>query len=136
MTNETGYYYFIRAAWEGHPETPSDVGMKFVKTLDALSAVNPIFADWQIADFHADFGLPLASARSRIAEIIESNVACDDFDKPDPDQGYSAVAMAGTFKDPRSTALCIRAGGKYECEAELEIGNLIHHVLPDLSVVT
>ncbi len=136
MTNETHYYYFIRSEWKGRSETPSDIGMKFVKTLDALSAIDTIFAGWQIADFQTDSGLSLASARSRIAELIESNVSRDDFEKPDPDHGYSAFALAGTFKDPRSAALYVNAGGKYECDAKLEIGDLMRGVLPDLSVVT
>jgi hypothetical protein len=110
--------------------------MKFVETLDALSGIDPIFAEWQIADFRADSPFSLVSARSRIAAITESNVARNDFDEPYPDEGYHGVALAGMFKDPRSALFNVHAGGKYESDTELEIGDFIRRVLSDLSVVT
>jgi Immunity protein 52 len=136
MISETRYYYFIRSGWKGRPQMPLDIGMKFVNTLDALSGIDPIFSDWQIADFHNESSFSLAFARSQIAAIIESNVARNDFGERYPDAGYDAVAMAGIFKDPRSVFFKIDAGGKYASNAELQIGDFIHGVMPDLSVVT
>jgi hypothetical protein len=39
--NEPFYSYFIRSGWEGRVESPAAIGTKFVKTLDALSGVDP-----------------------------------------------------------------------------------------------
>jgi hypothetical protein len=136
MKTETHYHYFIRSSWEGRPETPSDIGAKFVETLDELGAVDPIFAAWQIADFHAESPFSLESARSRIAAIIESNVARDDCDQPCTNDGYHGVALAGTFKNARSAFFSVHAGGKYASRTELEIGDFLRRVRPDFSVVT
>jgi len=41
--NEQFYTYHIRSGWKGRVESPAALGAKFVKTLDALSRVDPIF---------------------------------------------------------------------------------------------
>jgi hypothetical protein len=42
---EPFYSYFIRSSWEGRVESPAVIGRKFVKTLDALSGIDPILAN-------------------------------------------------------------------------------------------
>jgi hypothetical protein len=71
-----------------------------------LSGIDPLFASWQInrnwkiTEDEQPRLVPLAAARKRIAEIVKSGVARDDFDEPTPRYGYSVLATAGA-RGPR-----------------------------------
>ena len=81
MTTAPYYEYSIRSQWQGRVDTPSAIGAKLLDTLDALSAIDPFFSNWLIAEFpNPSSGdettdilnmkvIPLASARPRVAEI-------------------------------------------------------------------
>jgi hypothetical protein len=107
------YRYFVHAKWaETSSETPAAIGATFLKTLDALSGVDPFFAGWQvfrnlqIAEDEQPRQVPLDAARKRITEIVESGVARNDYDEPEPIYGYSAVATAGV-RGPRYVTLSV-----------------------------
>jgi hypothetical protein len=96
------YRYFVRGQWVGPAdEKPSLIGAKFLKTLDALSDIDPLFAGWQftgrwqIPEEHRSSFIPLDAGRKRIVEIVESGVYIDDFNKPRPEYGHSVFAVAG-----------------------------------------
>ncbi|HWX83948.1 MAG TPA: hypothetical protein VNZ48_10170 [Xanthobacteraceae bacterium] len=131
---EPFHSYSIRSEWKGRVDTPATIGAKFVKTLDALSSVDPIFANWVIADIRNSSSLSLDDARPRIASLIEDGVVRDDFKLPAPRFGYHARALAGQDGDPRSATFWLDAGGKDDGRTELEFANL--NVPPDLAVVT
>jgi hypothetical protein len=127
--------YSIRSRLPINLESPASIGAKFVETLDALSRVDPtIFTNWAVMDLPAVSSLPLAAARSRIADIVENNVSRDDFHAPDPDYGYSAVAFSDNVVESRRVHLRIRSGGKFERTTCLETGDW--KVLPDPTIVT
>jgi hypothetical protein len=127
--------YSIRSALPSHPESPASVGAKFLDTLDALNRIDPeIFANWKIMDFPAVASLPLAAARSRIAAIIENNVARDDFKRPEPYRGYTASAFTDNAVEPRNASLRIRAGGGEAGDTMFETGR--YKVAPDPAMVT
>jgi hypothetical protein len=128
------YRYFVRSGWEGRSDTPPVIGAKFLKTLDALSGIDPILANWKIIDAYNTSSFSLVAARQRIAAVIENNVARDDSDQPSPVYGYHAHALAGRFKDPRSVGFTVDAGGKFAGRTFLEFGE--HDVAPDLTIVT
>ena len=126
--------YNIRSAWRGRVETPASIGQKFLKTLDALSAIDPVFfANWEVTDSRALSSLTLDEARPRIAGLIEKNVVLDDFRKPSPEYGYHASARVGRFKDPRSASMYVDAGGKFDGGTQLQFGEW--DVPPDLGLV-
>src|SRR5580692_10155761 len=129
MTNQMNYHFFIRSRWRGRSETTTAISEKFIETLDALSAIDPIFTDWQVFNNRDMSSFSLASARSLVAAAIESNVVRDDFDRPSTDDGYHATAMAGTFKDPQSVTFKADAGGKFNGGTKLAFGH--HDVTPD-----
>ena len=130
---EPFYCYLIRSGWPERVDTPAAIGAKFVKTLDALTGLDPIFATWKI--FDARNISSLSAARSRMAAIVENNAARDDFDKPVPlYRGYRASAMAGEFRDPRSVSFSVTAGGRYENGTKLEFGE--YDAPPDLTIIT
>jgi hypothetical protein len=146
MTPEPFYNYFIRSTWHGRVETPAAIGAKFLNTLDALSGIDRIFSGWKIFDFpnpcSGDLmtdslnikATPLASARPRIAQIIENYVARDDFNEPIPSFGYHATALTSEIDGPRVACLSVLAGGKRQGRTMLEFGG--YHIPSDLTIVT
>jgi hypothetical protein len=116
------YSYFIRSDWKGRVETPAALGAKFVKTLDALSRVDPIFANWQLAGAFDSPTVPLEEARSNIADLIEDCVSRDDYNEPDPYYGYHPKALAGESRDARSVIFGLDAGGEHDGSTKLTFG--------------
>lgn len=112
----------------------NSIGAKFVNTIDALSSIEPLLANWEIIDARALSSLSLAAARPRIARIIEDNVARDDFDKPFPVYGYHASARISRVRGPRNVSFRLHAGGKLVGDTMLTFGE--HDVAPDLTIVT
>jgi hypothetical protein len=134
MSGDIPCRYFIRSGWGERTETPTDIGLKFLKALDALSHIDQIFENWQVFELRSRSSLSLDAARSRIAQIIENDVTRNDFGKPASVYGYPAVARAGVFKNPRSVTFSVRAGGKHENGTKLEFGE--YDVAPDLAIIT
>ena len=133
--NDITFEYSIRSDLPGHPEEPASLGAKFVDTLDALSRIDPtIFTSWEVMDMPARDSLPLAQARHRIGSIIEKNVTRDDFRRPEPYYGYSAVAFTGNVAKSRRVSLRIKAGGNRKGRTTLETGDW--KVFPDPAIVT
>jgi hypothetical protein len=130
---EPFYRFFIRSGWPELIEAPAAIGAKFLRTLDELSVADSIFATWKVFDARDVSSLPLTQARSRIAAIVENNVARDDVDKPSLVNGYRISALAGKFRDPRSVSFTVKAGGRYENYTKVEFGE--YDVAPDLAIV-
>jgi hypothetical protein len=105
-----------------------------VNTLDTLSRIDPLCANWRIIDAHNASSSPLEVARSRIADIIENNVARDDVGGPDPDFGYYASARTNKNNDPRNVRFGIEAGGHRSSRAALDFGD--YKVAPDLTIIS
>jgi hypothetical protein len=131
------YRYFVRGQWVGSAdEKPAVIGAKFLKTLDALSDIDPLFAGWQFTgtwqlpeERRADF-IPLDAGRKRIVEIVESGVYIDDFNKPRPEWGHSVFAVAGA-RGPRHVSLMASTDGQ---DFQLSFGE--YGLTTDLSIVT
>lgn len=130
------YRYFVRGQWPGPAdEKPAVTGEKFLKTLDSLSAICPIFSGWQllrnwnIAEDERPRRLPLANARNRIVAIVQSGIDHDDFGTPIPIYGYSVVATAGA-RGPGRVTFTVRTGAQ---SFELSFGE--HNIASDLSIV-
>ena len=130
------FNYYIRSGLPSNPESPASLGAKFVRTVDALSGIDPaVFSNWKVMDYPARDSLPLAAARSRIAAIIDNNVSRDDFGQPNPYRGYSAGAYTDRGSpSSRGMSLRIRAGGKNAGETSLMAGK--YNIFPDAAVVT
>ena len=78
--NKDPFLFAIVLARLQRRETPAVIGQKFLDTLDALSAIDPLFTQWKVLDFVAMKAIPFAAARPRITAIIESNVRRDSYD--------------------------------------------------------
>jgi hypothetical protein len=131
------YRYFVRGSSLGPAnEKPAVTGAKFLQTLDALSGVDPLFAGWQftgawqILEEHRSSFVPLADGRKRIAEIVESGVYIDDFNKPRPEYGHGVHAVAGA-RGPRHVGFTASTSRQ---SFELSFGE--YNIASDLSIVT
>jgi hypothetical protein len=104
-------------------ETPAVIGAKFLDSLDALSHIDPLFTDWNVLNRPAWVSLPLA--RTRIAAIIESNVARDRDGQPRPESGYSAIGETNNAILSRIVTLRVQAGGVVMDEMMLQVGDFL-----------
>jgi hypothetical protein len=136
MMSEPYYTYGIRSICGVRRESPASLGTRFVQTLDALSRIDPLCANWEVIDGHAQSSSSLDVARSRIAAIIENNVARDqdNFDRPVPKHGYHASARTNMDSDPRNVTFRFRAGGERIGRTELDFGD--YQLATDLRIVT
>ena len=137
MTTSINYDYSVRGRWVGPAdEAPAVTGAKFLKTLDALSGVDPLFAGWQVnRNWKIDEDgqprlIPLDAARKRIAAIVETGVADNDFNEPEPMSGYSVLGTAGA-RGPRRVAFSADTGNQ---TFNLSFGEW--NLASDLSIVT
>jgi Immunity protein 52 len=137
MTTGIDYEYSVRGSWLGPAsEKPAITGAKFLKTLDALSGIDPIFSGWmftgawQLSEGHRDRYVPLAVGRERVAEIVEQGVYIDDSKEPCPELGHSVFAIAGP-RGPRRISLT--ASTKRQ-SLHLQFGEW--NIASDLSIVT
>jgi hypothetical protein len=131
------YRYFVRGSWTGPAdEKPAVTGAKFLQTLDSLNGVDPLFAGWQftgrwqLPEEHRSSFVPLAAARKRIVEIVESGVYIDDFNKPCPEYGHWVAAVAAP-RGPRHVAFSASTKRR---SFELSFGE--YDIASDLSIVT
>lgn len=134
--SEPYYTYGICSICGVRRESPASLGTRFLATLDALSKIDPLCANWEIIDAHALSSSPLSVARSRIAAIFENNVARneDNFNKPIPDYGYHATARTSMDRDPRNVSFTVDAGGRLESRADLDFGD--YKLAPDQAIIT
>jgi hypothetical protein len=122
--NESAFDYSIRSELPAHPEEPASLGARFLTTLDALSDIDPIFADWQVMDYPARDSFPLATVRPRMPALIEKNAQPDDWRVPHPEWGYTLGAYTETTDARRRMRLRINAGGeRKKGDTSLELGS-------------
>ena len=116
------YSYSIYSSWRSRPETPEVIGQKFLRTLDALSQLDPALRSWIVADGLSDEGTPLDQARREIADIVEGGLRSGDDDIPDVRYGYAMFACNHNHTDPKLFGLSVYAGGEVENQTTLDTG--------------
>jgi hypothetical protein len=128
--NEHPFNFSIYYGPPRRGETPAVIGAKFLQSLDALSRIDPLFANWNVLDLPALASLPLAVARPRIATIVENNVVRDDDGEPEPEFGYSAIGVTETAIPSRIVDFSVKGGGLFRDEMKLRIGDFIYPTDP------
>jgi hypothetical protein len=117
-----GIYYELPRRYE----TPGIIADKFLRSLDALSQIDPLLANWKVLDLLAEVSLPLAVARQRIATIVENNVDRDDDGQPEPASGYSAIAVTDNAIRSRIVTFSVGAGRVLRDEMMLRVGDFLY----------
>lgn len=132
-------HYSISAQWWAGDEDAATVGVRLLETLDRLSLLAPAWRNWELLDRPGAEEVLLADARSGMTEFVELNTYRDDYDEPDPDEGYTLVtwsqAIAGEPDPPRKTNLTINAGSRWRNNILFEVG-AGYKTLPDFALIT
>src|SRR6185437_5450683 len=98
-----GLIYDIMAYWGPRADTPEALAPRFLRTLDALSAVDPAFSHWQIGRRR---GIDLAPLS--LAQVVK--YIADGGGEGVPSSGYSFLALAKVEPPSRRLALRFHAG--------------------------
>ena len=137
--------YQILSEWRERPETASDVGEKYLRTLDALQRVDPIFSDWGTAtetdwetgDARA-YRVPVDHVRADVTTFVEANVRLNDWGEPNPVDGYWLWAAnhfhEGPSRNDRSMQLVLHTGSEWDNDYSLQAG--LETTPPDPSIIT
>jgi hypothetical protein len=138
----------ISGGWNWRKETASELGNRFLRTLDRLTAINPHFSSWQLTDLDFDIdelrrsddpklnSFRLESVRSRFTEIVERGVATNDDREPEPVYGYTIMAYNyGDEPNPFSVGLSARGGGGPSAGSYVSFSTDSNQV-PDPSIVS
>jgi hypothetical protein len=131
--NEHAFRFGIYYRVPRRHETPAVIGAKVVASLDALSRIDPLFADWKVPHRPTMTYLPLAVARTRIAAIVEDNVVRNKSDQPEPESGYSMIIVTDSAIPSRIVRLFVSGGGLSRDELMLLVGDPLYPT--DLSIV-
>jgi hypothetical protein len=128
--NERPSYFGIYYGLPLRRETPAVIGAKLLDTLDALSRIDSLFADWRVPDNPTMTSLPLALARPRIAAIVENNVARDKYDQPRPKSGYGMIIVTNNTIPSRIVKLFVDGGSVSRDELMLLVGDPLYPTDP------
>jgi hypothetical protein len=135
----TAVCYDIDSRWLDRPEAPAEIGNKFLRTLDVLERIDPIFSDWGTGDIEKNpTGTSIDQLRPSFPAFVESCVNRDDWNQPNPDGGYWLWA-SNDFRsfpraNPRSMNVHVVAGSKSINHCALHAGQ--RYLPPDPSVIT
>ena len=67
--------YYIKASWEGRAETPDELAVRFLRLIDSLKQIDPVFSLWTCG---AKRPKKFETMRDRYAEEIAADVTTDD----------------------------------------------------------
>jgi Immunity protein 52 len=128
--NERPFFFGISYGLPGRCESPAVIGAKLLDTLDALSGIDPLFADWIVPENPTMTSWPLAVARPRIAAIVEDNVVRDKSGQAQPKSGYGFITVTKNAIPSRIVKLFIRGGSPDRDELMLLVGDPLYPTDP------
>ena len=123
------WHYDITAAWGPRPQSPEEIGAQWLKAHDAISRIGPRFTGWRLADSESGRLISIDEARPQITQIVHVGVWPDEWDNPDPDEGYSVRSTTAQGGDeptigPRDLEYGAKLGSKWNNYACLTMGGL------------
>jgi hypothetical protein len=103
--------YSVTAYWGPRPQDPKAQVGPFLRTLDRLSRIHPVFGPWYL--FRRGEGVPVAPlSEERVCQIIADGVGRSDIGTPEPITGYQITAATGLVRVPNHIQLRIHAGNR------------------------
>ena len=102
---------FIRARWEARAQTPDELAVRFLRMIDSLAKINPIFGLWA-----CNYRRPrnFETLRDRFAEEIVAKVARDGSGNRYPQFGYHFGAYTRDAPEGGSFIIGCNAGATAE----------------------
>lgn len=101
------YRFLISASWEERAETPDELAARFLRMIDSLKQVDPVFTLWTCG---ANRPKKFETVRDRYASEIAAGVTTDDGGEPEPFDGYWFGAFTRETPPDRSFSIRIKAG--------------------------
>ncbi|MGH6853443.1 MAG: Imm52 family immunity protein [Methylocella sp.] len=130
----TSTQYGAKAYWERRAETPEALAARFVRTIDSLQAIDPVFALWTCGSKRPK---KFETMRDRYAEEVAEGLTKDDWGEPEPIYGYWFGALTRGQARDRSFSLRVHAGSTYPHPFANDITFLTNHnSIPDPAVIT
>ena len=125
------YTWAVQSAHSSGVEAPSAIGEKYLRTLDALSRIDPVLSGWTIWEDRSTLNELLAwvedgkpepapirpvlidDARVNMTALVEANVILNDSGEQQPDEGYTLIANNKYNQTPRNVSISVRAGSRF-----------------------
>src|SRR5450755_646979 len=85
-----GHGFNVRVYWERRAETPEALATRFVRTIDRLQEIDPVFALWTCGSKRPR---KFESMRNRYMEEVAEGLAKDDWGNLVPMNGYRFGAL-------------------------------------------
>jgi hypothetical protein len=101
--------YDITAYWGPREEDPGACATLLLRTLDALSAIDPLFGNWYCAS-RMKMVAAASLNRETLAKLIAKGVSREEDGTPFSLNGYRFGAFNDTRKHPRAIEISIHAG--------------------------
>jgi hypothetical protein len=99
--------YYIRASWEARAETPDELAERFLRMIDALKGIDPVFSLWTCGRKRL---VELEKVRDRYAEEIAVGLSRSDWGEPTPVYGYWFAAVTRDVTRDRYFVVRCNAG--------------------------
>jgi len=99
--------FSVRASWEGRAETPDELAARFLRMIDALKAIDPVFGLWTCGKRYSK---KFEEVRERYAEEIAAGITRDDWREPIPEDGYWFGAFTRNTAKDRCFSVTCKAG--------------------------
>lgn len=124
-----GPRYSIIAYWGPRPESPEACVPRFLRMLEALSGIDPVFGNWHAVRWT---GTPLKSmSREDLIKFIADGVSRADDGDPTPQNGYQFGGANGLRRNPRLVDLSIEAGMSIPANFFINTASLLTEPLDD-----
>lgn len=126
------YSWSMQTSRSKSVETPSAIGERYLRTLDALSRIDPVLNGWVIWEGKATLddllawasagsqepapikAVPLEHARRGMTGLVETSVQLNDWGEEQPDEGYNLVASNKYNGSPRNVDVSVTAGSEFD----------------------
>jgi hypothetical protein len=122
--------YGIEAKWGACPEAPKDIGVKVLEMIRRLQPLAPAKSHWKLVDMSVSEGLPLPTNELEMTALVQRNVIGADLGEPDPDEGYTVVAIGSETEGDSGAGddvhVAARIGSKSKNVLRFQIGDIRH----------
>src|SRR5271157_292026 len=105
-----GQGFNVRADRERRVETPEALAARFVRTIDRLEEIDPVFALWTCGSKRPK---KFETMRDHYAEEVAEGLTKDDWGEPEPINGYWFGALTRGQAPSYSFSLRVHAGSTY-----------------------
>ncbi|HEX7968828.1 MAG TPA: Imm52 family immunity protein [Stellaceae bacterium] len=125
-----GPRYSAVAYWGPRPQSPEACVAPFLRMLEALSAIDPVFGNWTFLG--PTKGTPLAPlGKDDIARLIAEGVSREDDGTPFPQAGYQFGASNGRKRTGRGVKVRIHAGTSFAANYLINLAHLMTEPLDE-----